>query len=128
MNEKVYIKAKECTIEIYDEFRNEQNFTVKQSVAATFEESIFSMKKNKVEYASVFLNLALISLKHGFMPNYILNRIEKIKKQPLKNLSPDEISQYNEDLTEIDNLLSQGDFDIDKDDIYLLRISMLLGE
>ncbi|MED1060348.1 hypothetical protein [Bacillus mycoides] len=128
MNEKVYIKAKECTIEIYDEFRNEQNFTVKQSVAATFEESIFSMKKNKVEYASVFLNLALISLKHGFMPNYILNRIEKIKKQPLKNLSPDEISQYNEDLTEIDNLLSQGDFEIDKDDIYLLRISMLLGE
>ncbi|MGG0726876.1 hypothetical protein [Bacillus paramycoides] len=128
MNEKVYIKAKECTIEIYDEFRNEQNFTVKQSIAATFEESIFSMKKNKVEYASVFLNLALISLKHGFMPNYILNRIEKIKKQPLKNLSPDEISQYNEDLTEIDNLLSQGDFEIDKDDIYLLRISMLLGE
>lgn len=128
MNEKVYIEAKECTIEIYEEFRNEQNFTVKQSIAATFEESIFSIKKNKVEYASVFLNLALISLKHGFMSNYILNRIEKIKKQPLKNLSSDEISQYNEDLTEIDNLLSQGDFEIDKDDIYLLRVSMLLGE
>ncbi|EOP60268.1 hypothetical protein IKQ_06017 [Bacillus cereus VDM053] len=128
MNEKAYIEAKECTIEIYEEFRNEQNFTVKQSIAATFEESIFPMKKNKVEYASVFLNLALISLKHGFMSNYIFNSIEKIKKQPLKNLSPDEISQYNKDLTEIDNLLLQGDFEIDKDDIYLLRVSMLLGE
>ncbi|SFD38709.1 hypothetical protein SAMN04488168_13628 [Bacillus sp. 491mf] len=128
MDGKIYMEAKECTMEIYEEFRSEQNFTVKQSVDATFEESVIPMKKDKVEYASVFLNLALISLKHGFIPDYILTRIERVKKQSLENLSPEENFQYNEDLTEIDNLLSQGDFEVDKDGIYSLRVNMLLGE
>lgn len=128
MDEKKYIEAKDCTLEIYEEFRNEQKFTEKQSIDATFEDSVIPMRKDEVEYVSVFLNLAILSLKHKFIPDYIFGRVEKIKSIDLKDLSSDDFSCYKADLNNFDNLISKGDFEIDNDEMYSLRVNMLLGE
>ncbi|MBL1231005.1 hypothetical protein IW492_17410 [Enterococcus sp. BWB1-3] len=128
MDGKKYIEAKDCTLEIYEEFRNEQKFTEKQSIDATFEESVIPMRKDESEYVSVFLNLAILSLKQKFIPDYIFDRVEKIKNIDLKDLSSDDLSCYKADLNNFDNLISQGDFEIDSDEIYSLRVNMLLGE
>ncbi|MGX7419517.1 hypothetical protein ACWOFR_12030 [Carnobacterium gallinarum] len=128
MNEKKYIEAKDCTLEIYEEFRNEQKFTEKQSIDATFEESVIPMRKDESEYVSVFLNLAILSLKQKFIPDYIFSRIEKIKSIGLKDLSSDDFLCYKTDLSNFDDLISKGDFEIDRDEMYSLRVNMLLGE
>lgn len=128
MDEKKYIEAKDCTIETYEEFKTEQKFTSRQSIGAAFEESVIPMREDETEYVSVFLNLAILSLKQKFIPDYIFSRIEKIKNIDLKNLSLDDLSCYKKDLNSLDNLISEGDFEIDKDEMYYLRVSMLLGE
>ncbi|WP_255377403.1 hypothetical protein [Listeria sp. ILCC797] len=86
------------------------------------------MRKDKREYVSVFLNLAILSLKQKFIPDYIFNRIEKIKSIDLKDLSSDDFLCYKTDLSNFDELISKGDFEIDRDEMYSLRVNMLLGE
>lgn len=71
------------------------------------------------------INLSILSLKENFIPDYLLERQEHLSK--LEGLNEEEQSAYNWDINALNQLLSNQNFEIDKDEEYRLRVNMLLG-
>lgn len=83
------------------------------------------MKKSHKVYVSVMINLSILSLKENFIPDYLLERQENLSK--LEGLNEEEQSAYNWDINALNQLLSNQNFEIDKDKEYRLRVNILLG-
>lgn len=124
MSEVSYLEAKELTIEDYQDFIEDEGFNPNQAIAATFEDSILMMRKSNKVYVSVMINLSILSLKENFIPDYLLERQENLSK--LDGLNKEEQSAYNMDVNTLNQLLSNQNFEIDKDEEYRLRVNMLL--
>lgn len=71
------------------------------------------------------INLSILSLKENFIPDYLLERQENLSK--LEGLNEEEQSAYNWDINALNQLLSNQNFEIDKDKEYRLRVNILLG-
>ncbi|KRN57321.1 hypothetical protein [Carnobacterium divergens] len=125
MSEISYLEAKELTLEDYEDFIEDEGFSPSQAIAATFEDSVLMMKKSHKVYVSVMINLSILSLKENFIPDYLLERQENLSK--LEGLNEEEQSAYNWDINVLNQLLSNQNFEIDKDEEYRLRVNMLLG-
>lgn len=125
MSEISYLEAKELTLEDYEDFIEDEGFSPSQAIAATFEDSVLMMKKCHKVYVSVMINLSILSLKENFIPDYLLERQENLSK--LEGLNEEEQSAYNWDINALNQLLSNQNFEIDKDEEYRLRVNMLLG-
>lgn len=125
MSEINYLEAKELTLEDYEDFIEDEGFSPSQAIAATFEDSVLMMKKSPKVYVSVMINLSILSLKENFIPDYLLERQENLSK--LEGLNEEEQSAYNWDINALNQLLSNQNFEIDKDEEYRLRVNMLLG-
>lgn len=125
MSEISYLEAKELTLEDYEDFIEDEGFSPSQAIAATFEDSVLMMKKSHKVYVSVMINLSFLSLKENFIPDYLLERQENLSK--LEGLNEEEQSAYNWDIKALNQLLSNQNFEIDKDEEYRLRVNMLLG-
>ncbi|MBP2100367.1 hypothetical protein [Enterococcus rivorum] len=125
MSEISYLEAKELTLEDYEDFIEDEGFSPSQAIAATFEDSVLMMKKSHKVYVSVMINLSILSLKENFIPDYLLERQENLSK--LEGLNEEEQSAYNWDINALNQLLSNQNFEIDKDEEYRLRVNMLLG-
>ena len=75
MDELSYSDLREVTIEMYNEFIEGEGFSPEQAIAATLEESVLEMRSSKKAYISVIVTLATLSLKHNFIPDYLLERL-----------------------------------------------------
>lgn len=124
MIEVSYLEAKELTLEDYEEFVKEEGFNPRQAIAATFEDSVLMMKKSNKVYVSVMANLSILSLNQNFIPDYLLEKQEDLQK--LEGLSEDEQSAYNLDMNNLNQLLRNRNFEVDKDEEYKSRVKMLL--
>lgn len=125
MSEISYLEAKELTLEDYEDFIEDEGFSPSQAIAATFEDSVIMMKKSHKVYVSVMVNLSILSLNQKFLPDYLLEKKEVLKK--LDGLNEEEQSVYDSDISTLNLLLSNQNFEIDKDEEYKLRVEMLLG-
>lgn len=124
MSEVSYLEAKELTLEDYEEFVKEEGFNPRQAIAATFEDSVLKMKKSNKVYVSVMAKLSILSLNQNFIPDYLLEKQEDLQK--LEGLSEDEQSAYNLDMNNLNQLLRNRNFEVDKDEEYKSRVKMLL--
>ena len=124
MENSSYLKAKELTLEDYEDFIEDEGFSSSQAVAATFEDSVLMMKKSHKVYVSVMVNLSILSLKQDFLPDYLLEKQESLKM--VNGLNEEEQSVYDSDISTLNQLLSNQKFEIDKDEEYKLRVNMLL--
>ena len=124
MSEISYLEAKKLTLEDYEDFIEDERFSPSQAIAVTFEDSVLMMKKSHKVYVSVMINLSILSLKENFIPDYLLERQENLSK--LEGLNEEEQSAYNWDINALNQLLSNQNFEIDKDEEYRLRVNMLL--
>ncbi|WP_334321321.1 hypothetical protein [Gilliamella apicola] len=118
-----YIEAKKLTIESYHEFIDE-GFSVEQAIPAVFEDLVISMKKNNKILVAVIQNLSIISLKHNFIPDYLLNRLSDLKINT--ELNNNEILEYTKDKEEL-NVLLKNKYTLDEDENYSKRVDILLG-
>ncbi|MBI0095776.1 MULTISPECIES: hypothetical protein [Gilliamella] len=118
-----YIEVKKLTIESYHEFIDE-GFSVEQAIPAVFEDLVISMKKNNKILVAVIQNLSLISLKHNFIPDYLLNRLSDLKINT--ELNNNEILEYTKDKEEL-NVLLKNKYTLDEDENYSKRVDILLG-
>lgn len=118
-----YIEAKKLTIESYHEFIDE-GFSVEQAIPAVFEDLVISMKKNNKILVAVIQNLSIISLKHNFIPDYLLNRLSDLKINT--ELNNNEILEYTKDKEEL-NVLLKNKYTFDEDESYSKRVDILLG-
>lgn len=118
-----YIEAKKLTIESYNEFIDE-GFSPEQAIPATLEDFVISMKKNNTILVAVIQNLSILSLKHNFIPDYLLNRLTDLKISP--DLNNDEILEYKKDEKELNTLL-KNKYILDEDESYNERVDNLLG-
>ncbi|OCF92824.1 hypothetical protein A9G17_06680 [Gilliamella sp. wkB7] len=118
-----YIEAKKLTIESYHEFIDE-GFSVEQAIPAVFEDLVISMKKNNKILVAVIQNLSIISLKHNFIPDYLLNRLSDLKINT--ELNNNEILEYTKDKEEL-NVLLKNKYTLDEDKNYSKRVDILLG-
>ncbi|MBC2317094.1 hypothetical protein HCC18_09545 [Listeria booriae] len=121
MSEISYLEAKELTLE---DLLKMKGFTPNQAIAATFEDSVLMMKKSNKVYVSVMINLSILSLNKKFMPNYLLEKQEILPR--LENLNEEEQSAYELDINTLNQLLSNQNFEIDKDEEYRVKVNMLL--
>ncbi|MHC5229399.1 hypothetical protein ACYSNW_14060 [Enterococcus sp. LJL99] len=124
MSEINYLEAKELTLEDYEDFIEDEGFSPSQAIAATFEDSVLMMKKSHKVYVSVMVNLSILSLNQKFLPDYLLEKQEVLKE--LDGLNEEEQSVYDSDISTLNQLLSNQNFEIDKDEEYKLRVEMLL--
>ncbi|MBC2022854.1 hypothetical protein [Listeria booriae] len=124
MSEISYLEAKELTLKDYEDFIEDEGFTPNQAIAATFEDSVLMMKKSNKVYVSVMINLSILSLNKKFMPNYLLEKQEILPR--LENLNEEEQSAYELDINTLNQLLSNQNFEIDKDEEYRVKVNMLL--
>ena len=118
-----YIEAKKLTIESYHEFIDE-GFSAEQVIPAVFEDLVISMKKNNKILVAVIQNLSIISLKHNFIPDYLLNRLSDLKINT--ELNNNEILEYTKDKDEL-NVLLKNNYTLDEDEHYSKRADILLG-
>ena len=123
MHDINYIEAKKLTIESYHEFIDE-GFSVEQAIPAVFEDLVISMKKNNKILVAVIQNLSIISLKHNFIPDYLLNRLSDLKINT--ELNNNEILEYTKDKDEL-NVLLKNNYTLDEDEHYSKRADILLG-
>ena len=123
MHDINYIEAKKLTIESYHEFIDE-GFSVEQAIPAVFEDLVISMKKNNKILVAVIQNLSIISLKHNFIPDYLLNRLSDLKINT--ELNNNEILEYTKDKEEL-NVLLKNKYTLDEDESYSKRVDILLG-
>ena len=123
MHDINYIEAKKLTIESYHEFIDE-GFSVEQAIPAVFEDLVISMKKNNKILVAVIQNLSIISLKHNFIPDYLLNKLSKLKINT--ELNNNEILEYTKDKEEL-NVLLKNKYTLDEDENYSKRVDILLG-
>ena len=118
-----YIEAKKLTIESYHEFID-KGFSAEQAIPAVFENLVISMKKNNKILVAVIQNLSIISLKHNFIPDYLLNRLSDLKINT--ELNNNEILEYTKDKEEL-NVLLKNKYTLDEDENYSKRVDILLG-
>ena len=118
-----YIEAKKLTIESYHEFIDE-GFSAEQVIPAVFEDLVISMKKNNKILVAVIQNLSIISLKHNFIPDYLLNRLSDLKINT--ELNNNEILEYTKDKEEL-NVLLKNKYTLDEDENYSKKVDILLG-
>lgn len=118
-----YIEVKKLTIESYHEFIDE-GFSVEQAIPAVFEDLVISMKKNNKILVAIIQNLSIISLKHNFIPDYLLNRLSDLKINT--ELNNNEILEYTKDKEEL-NVLLKNKYTLDEDENYSKRVDILLG-
>ena len=123
MHDINYIEAKKLTIESYHEFIDE-GFSAEQVIPAVFEDLVISMKKNNKILVAVIQNLSIISLKHNFIPDYLLNKLSKLKINT--ELNNNEILEYTKDKEEL-NVLLKNKYTLDEDENYSKRVDILLG-
>lgn len=124
MSELNYLEAKKLTIEDYEDFIEDEGFSPRQAIAATFEDSVLMMKKSYKVYISVMINLSILSLNQNFLPDYLLERQKNFNK--LDGLDKEEQTAYDLDISNLNTLLCDKNFEIDKDEEYKLRVDMLL--
>ncbi|KMN45617.1 hypothetical protein [Bacillus sp. LK2] len=124
MEELGYLEAKELVVDDYNDFIEDEGFTPSQAIAATFEESVLMVRKSKKVYVSVIMTLAILSLKQNFIPDYLLERLDSLKE--IDALNDEEKSIYEEEKMNLQKLLDTQNYSIDKDDVYKLRVNMLL--
>ncbi|MBC1501368.1 hypothetical protein HB943_12215 [Listeria weihenstephanensis] len=125
MSEISYLEAKELTLEDYEDFIENEGFNPNQAIAATFEDSVLMMKKSNKVYVSVMINLSILSLKKNFIPDYLFEKQESLPK--LEDLNEEDQSNYDLDINNLNQLLSNQNFEIEKDEEYRLRVNMLLS-
>ncbi|MBC1246483.1 hypothetical protein [Listeria booriae] len=65
-----------------------------------------------------------MSLNKKFMPNYLLEKQEILPR--LENLNEEEQSADELDIDTLNQLLSNQNFEIDKDEEYRVKVNMLL--
>ncbi|MBC6135778.1 hypothetical protein HB825_13120 [Listeria booriae] len=65
-----------------------------------------------------------MSLNKKFMPNYLLEKQEILPR--FENLNEEEQSAYELDINTLNQLLSNQNFEIDKDEEYRVKVNMLL--
>ena len=82
------------------------------------------MKKNNKILVAVIQNLSIISLKHNFIPDYLLNKLSKLKINT--ELNNNEILEYTKDKEEL-NVLLKNKYTFDEDENYSKRVDILLG-
>ena len=123
MHDINYIEAKKLTIESYHEFIDE-GFSVEQAIPAVFEDLVISMKKNNKILVAIIQNLSIISLKHNFIPDYLLNKLSNLKINT--ELNNNEILEYTKDKVEL-NVLLKNNYTLDEDEHYSKRADILLG-
>ncbi|MBC1778117.1 hypothetical protein [Listeria booriae] len=70
------------------------------------------------------INLSILSLNKKFMPNYLLEKQEILPR--FENLNEEEQSAYELDINTLNQLLSNQNFEIDKDEEYRVKVNMLL--
>ena len=117
-----YIEAKKLTLKTYYEFIGE-GFNTEQAIPAVFEDLVISMKKNNKILVAVIQNLSIISLKHNFIPDYLLNKLSKLKINT--ELNNNEILEYTKDKEEL-NVLLKNKYILDEDENYSKRVDILL--
>ena len=123
MHDINYIEAKKLTIESYHEFIDE-GFSAEQAIPAVFEDLVISMKKNNKILVAVIQNLSIISLKHNFIPDYLLDRLSDIEMNT--DLNNNEVLEYTKDKEEL-NVLLKNNYTLDEDEHYSKRADILLG-
>lgn len=124
MSELSYLEAKKLTIEDYEDFIEDEGFSPSQAIAATFEDSVVMMRKSHKVYVSVMVNLSILSLKQNFIPDYLLEKQKNLNK--LDGLDKEEQTAYDLDISNLNRLLHDKNFEVDKDEEYKLRVDMLL--
>ncbi|MHC5218142.1 hypothetical protein ACYSNR_15890 [Enterococcus sp. LJL128] len=124
MSEISYLEAKKLTLKDYEDFIEDEGFSPSQAIAATFEDSVLMMRKSHKVYVSVMVNLSILSLNQNFLPDYLLEKQESLKE--FGGLNEEEQSIYDSDMSTLNQLLSNQNFEIDKDEEYKLRVNMLL--
>lgn len=126
MSELNYLEAKKLTIEDYEDFIEDEGFSPSQAIAATFEDSVVMMKKSHKVYISVMVNLSILSLNQNFIPDYLLERQKNLNKLDGLDLDKEEQIAYDLDLSNLNRLLHDKNFEVDEDEEYKLRVDMLL--
>ena len=117
-----YIEAKKLTLKTYYDFIDE-GFNTKQAIPAVFEDLVISMKQNNKILVAVIQNLSIISLKHNFIPDYLLNRLSDIEMNT--DLNNNEVLEYTKDKEEL-NVLLKNKYILDEDENYSRRVDILL--
>ena len=121
-----YSEAKELTKELVAE-SVVNGYSAKQAVSAALEESVMDMLGSDVVYAAVFLNLGIISMSNGFLPDYFLSRLDKVRNLKLY-LSDEDLKLYHEDVALYNSLLAGKEFVININTEYNERVCLILSE
>jgi len=124
MDELSYLEAKELTIEGYEELIEEDGFKPEHAVSATFEDSVYMMKKSNKIYVSVITTLSIISLEQNFIPDYLLEKIDSL--EVTEELNDDEKAIYKEEKAKLESMLKTLDYRVEKNENYVERARMLL--
>ena len=127
MDELNYFESKELVCESLKDYINDEGFNDEQALAATLEDSVLMMKKNKVVYIAVIQSLAIHALNKKIIPDYILENIKEISSLDNDFLRGDDKKEFIKDNDEIKLKLEQHDFCILEDEEYKMRINMLLN-
>ncbi len=122
-----YIEIKEMVEESFDEFINTTGFNKEGAIAATLEDIVLLMRDYNHAYVCVLINLGIISMTNNFLPDYIFERIERIKEIKL-DLTGNNLSQYLSDLKDFNRLIEKNDFKIDVNIGYTERVNVILKD
>jgi len=125
MDELNYSEARELTIEGYNELIEEDGFSPEHAISAAFEDSIYMMKKSSKVYVSVMLTLSILSLEQKFIPDYLLERIDKL--EVVEELNDEEKVIYEDERAKLDKMLETMDYRINKNESYIERARMLIN-
>jgi hypothetical protein len=100
----------ETIIDYYTNIDKRQ-WTPQASIACAFDDSAQEIATNPIRFIAVVIPLSIISLRQGFLPDYlnvILSKIRNISEL----LSPDDRVCYRDDLATLDSLMTHAPYSI----------------
>ncbi|WP_291562621.1 MULTISPECIES: hypothetical protein [unclassified Clostridium] len=122
-----YKEAMHLAEDSFYEYKDDEGYSIGQSLAAALEDCILMMKKNKVMYNVVIIALSRIGMKYLILPDYLYERVLVILDNFPEDLEPNFAEEYNNMVNEIKIILEGKKFEIIKDEIYKARVNMILS-
>ena len=93
-----YISIKDAVVYGFDEYINEEHFSVCQASGKIIEEDWREVNFNVFTKASYFLNIAIESFKKGQIADFIYEKLDDIIWNEFDEVIEEELISYKEDL------------------------------
>lgn len=122
-----YKEAKLLAENSFYEYKNDEGYSVEQSLAAALEDCILMMKKDKVVYNTVIIELSKLSMKYLILPDYLYDRVLVILDDFPTEFDSNFVEEYSDIINDIKIIFKEKKIEIINDEIYKARVNMLLS-